>query len=49
MEHGYAVEILEPDTPWRFKTAELARYIFHTYMYMYMYMYHYQSKLKGNY
>ena len=25
MEHGYAVEILEPDTPWRFKTAELAR------------------------
>ena len=26
MEHGYAVEILEPDTPWRFKTAELARY-----------------------
>ena len=26
IEYGYDVEILEPDTPWRFKVAELARY-----------------------
>ena len=26
IEFGYDVEIVEPDTPWRFKVAELAKY-----------------------
>lgn len=27
LDAGYAVDILEADTPWRFKSAELARYM----------------------